>query len=105
MEKWMLRFGLVIAISFSLPAFSTPQIQTGTYDVIVIGAGGGGLSAAAALSWAGKKVLVIERHSKVGGYMTNFQRGPYSFEVSLHALDGLDPEGKWARPGPWSISP
>ena len=62
------------------------------YEVIVIGAGGGGLAAATRLSLAGKKVLLIEQHSKVGGYMSSFERGDYTFEVSLHAINGLDPE-------------
>ena len=62
------------------------------YDVVVIGAGGGGLAAAARLALAGKKVLVLEQHYKVGGYMSNFQRGDYTFEVSLHTIDRLDPE-------------
>src|SRR6056297_562460 len=64
-----------------------------SYDVIVVGAGGGGLAAAARLSEAGKSVLVIEQHDKPGGYMTSFRRGDYRFEVSLHAIDGLDPGG------------
>ncbi len=67
--------------------------QGKVYDVIVVGAGGGGLGAAATLTRAGKSVLVIEQHDRVGGYMTNFDRGDYRFEVSLHALDGLDPSG------------
>src|SRR5918993_1115140 len=34
------------------------------YDVVVIGSGMGGLSAAALLAKAGKKVLVVERHDR-----------------------------------------
>ncbi len=62
----------------------------GTYDVIVIGAGGGGLSAASQLARAGKKVLIIEQHYRVGGYMTNFSRGDFRFEISLHAMENLN---------------
>ncbi len=61
------------------------------YDVIVIGAGGGGLAAAAKLAMEKKRVLIIEQHSKVGGYMGSFKRGDYTFEISLHSMDGLEP--------------
>ncbi len=37
------------------------------YDVIVIGAGNGGLTAAASLVNKGKKVLLLERHNIPGG--------------------------------------
>lgn len=62
------------------------------FDVVVIGAGGGGLSAAAYLAKNGMRVAVVEKHYKVGGYMVNFTRGDYRFEASLHAFDGLDPQ-------------
>ena len=38
-----------------------------TYDVIVIGAGHNGLTAAALLAKQGRKVLVLERRSRIGG--------------------------------------
>ena len=66
--------------------------EAGTYDAVIIGSGGGGLAAAARLARAGKKVILLEQHYHVGGYMSSFKRGPYTFEVSLHGFDGLDPD-------------
>lgn len=59
------------------------------YDTIIIGAGLGGLTAGAVLSSKKKKVLVIEQHSKVGGFATNFKRKDYIFDVSLHNFGTL----------------
>jgi all-trans-retinol 13,14-reductase len=58
----------------------------GAYDVIVIGAGLGGLSAAAAFARQGFKTLVLEQHSVPGGYASAFKRpGGFTFDVSLHS--------------------
>ena len=59
------------------------------YDVVVIGSGLGGLSAATFLSREGKKVLLLERHNVPGGYASSFVRGRFEFEISLHELSGL----------------
>lgn len=56
------------------------------WDVIVIGAGNGGLSAAVTFAKAGKKVLILEKHNVPGGYATSFKRGRFEFEASLHEL-------------------
>ena len=64
------------------------------YDVIVVGAGMGGMTAAAKLAKEGKKVLLLEQHNLTGGFATSFVRGDYEFEVSLHEAcefgDGKD---------------
>ncbi|MBT4969453.1 MAG: NAD(P)/FAD-dependent oxidoreductase [Bacteroidetes bacterium] len=60
-----------------------------TYDVIIIGAGLGGLTAGAKLSKEGKKVLLVEQHTLPGGCATTFKRKDYLFEVGLHEMDGL----------------
>ena len=71
-----------------VPSASCPAVEE--TDVVVIGAGGGGLAAAAALAKAGHEVVLLEKHHQVGGYMSRFQRGDYRFEVSLHAMDGMN---------------
>ena len=62
------------------------QAPPGTYDAVVIGAGLGGLSAAAAFARQGFKVVVLEQHSVPGGYASSFKRpGGFTFDVSLHS--------------------
>jgi all-trans-retinol 13,14-reductase len=58
------------------------------YDIIIIGAGLGGLTAGAKLAKEGKKVLLIEQHNKPGGCATTFKRGDFTLEVGLHEMDG-----------------
>ena len=48
------------------------------YDVVVIGAGNGGLAAAVKVLSAGKTCLVCEKHNIPGGFATRFVRGRFS---------------------------
>jgi phytoene dehydrogenase-like protein/ferredoxin-NADP reductase len=59
------------------------------FDVIVVGAGLGGLSAATFLSQAGRQVLLLEKHNVPGGYASSFLRGRFEFDVALHELSGV----------------
>ena len=56
----------------------------GTYDVIVIGSGLGGVATAAFLAKEGKKVLVLERHYTPGGFTHVFTRNDYEWDVGVH---------------------
>ena len=56
------------------------------YDLIVIGAGNGGLMTACRSARMGLKVLVLERHNLPGGAATSFVRGRFEFEAALHEL-------------------
>ena len=56
------------------------------FDVIVVGAGNGGLTAAANTAKAGLKTLLLEKHNIPGGCATSFRRGRFEFEPSLHEL-------------------
>ena len=48
-------------------------------EVIVIGSGIGGLCCGGLLAKAGKKVLIIEAHSKPGGAAHGFEKNGYKF--------------------------
>ncbi len=57
------------------------------YDVVVIGSGLGGLTAANILAREGLSVLLCEQHYKLGGLATWFKRpGGHIFDISLHGF-------------------
>src|SRR5690348_12775488 len=66
------------------------------YDVIVIGSGMGGLSCAAALTRAGRRVLVLEQHLAPGGLTQTFTRERFHWDVGVHYL-GMMGENAQAR--------
>lgn len=72
----------------------TANIES-AYDVIVIGAGLGGLAAAALLAKAGKKVLVVEKEARVGGYFGPVVHGDYYFNNGPRLLMGCNADGPY----------
>ena len=89
------------------------------YDVVIVGAGHNGMSAAGYLSRAGKRVVVVERSAKVGGMASSgylipeapqhlvtpcavellFVRGTgliEDLELRQHGLTTIDPDPSYA---------
>ncbi|WP_127715912.1 NAD(P)/FAD-dependent oxidoreductase [Halobacteriovorax sp. HLS] len=64
------------------------DIITKDYDVVVIGSGLAGMTAANKLARNGRSVLLLESHNKLGGFATWFkrQKGDHIFDVSLHGF-------------------
>jgi phytoene dehydrogenase-like protein len=67
------------------------------YDVIIIGAGVGGLTAAALLSKAGFSVCVLEKEPHVGGYLAGFRRRDFRFDTAIHWLNQCNADGLVGR--------
>ena len=57
-----------------------------SYDAIIIGSGIGGLCSAALLGLKDKRVLVLEKHFKIGGWTHTFKRGKYEWDVGIHYI-------------------
>ena len=63
----------------------------GEYDAVIVGAGNGGLTAAATLAGKGMKTILFEQHNLPGGFATSFVRGRFEFEPSLHEISDFGP--------------
>lgn len=68
-----------------------------SYDVVIIGAGISGLTAAALLSKAGLSVVVLERHYLIGGYLQGFERNDFIFDTAIHWLNQCGENGTVTR--------
>lgn len=63
------------------------------YDVIVVGAGLGGLTAASLLANRGLSVLMVEQQNKPGGACSSFKREDHVFDVGAAMLYGFGEKG------------
>jgi phytoene dehydrogenase-like protein len=78
----------------SVEAVRAPHVhRAGKYDVVVIGAGHNGLTTAAYLARAGRKVLVLERRRVLGGAAVTEEVFPgFRFSVCSYVVSLLRPE-------------
>ena len=63
------------------------------YDVIVVGAGLGGMTAASLLAHRGLAVLMIDQQGKPGGSCTSFRRDGVTYDVGTAMLYGFGETG------------
>ena len=56
------------------------------YDVIIIGSGISGLTSGILLAKEGRKVLILEKHFKAGGWTHTFKRDNYEWDVGIHYI-------------------
>ncbi len=62
------------------------------YDAIVIGSGMGGMTTASLLAqMGGKRVLILERHFKLGGFTHAFRRKRFEWDVGVHYVGQMQP--------------
>lgn len=68
------------------------SVENNNFDVIVIGSGMGGLTTASILAQLGKKrVLMLERHFKLGGFTHSFRRKDFEWDVGVHYVGQMQP--------------
>ena len=63
------------------------------YDVVIVGAGIGGLVCGCYLAKSGLKVLIAEQHSSPGGCCASFNRDGYQFDIGVHYVGSFREEG------------
>ena len=71
--------------------------EASNIDHIVIGSGMGGLTCAASLAKAGKKVLVLEQHYTAGGFTHCYERNGYEWDVGVHYIGQMG--SRYTGPG------
>src|ERR1041384_3906997 len=68
------------------------------YDAVIIGAGMSGLAAGIRLAHYDQRVVILERHTTIGGLNSFYRLDGRNYDVGLHAVTNFSPKG--AKRGP-----
>jgi monoamine oxidase len=79
----------------SLPESASNSVMNEVHEVVVVGAGMAGLTAARVLAEAGLKVLVLEAQERIGGRILTQHVGDEAIELGAEFIHGRPPE-LWA---------
>ena len=66
------------------------------YDAVIVGGGIAGLTAAAFLSRAGKRILLLEKEPHCGGLVNSFVRDGFTYDGGIRAFGGSIPNAQTA---------
>ncbi|MDD3717583.1 MAG: NAD(P)/FAD-dependent oxidoreductase [Actinomycetota bacterium] len=61
------------------------------YDVIIIGAGLGGLTSGSILSRQGRRVLVLEQSDRIGGACASYEKDGFTFDIGACIVEVMEP--------------
>ena len=86
------------ACAWPMPSFEARSSEADRHQVIIVGAGIGGLTAGALLAKRGVKVLLVESHNRPGGYCSCWTRtsargGSFRFDAGVQDFSGLGERG------------
>ncbi len=68
------------------------------YDAVIVGCGLSGLGAGIRLAHFDKKVLIVEKHTVIGGLNSFYSRKGRVIDVGLHAMTNYSPKGVRSSP-------
>jgi phytoene desaturase len=77
----------LLVIPVASPSNLSKEKNMSDYNVIVIGAGCGGLSAASQLAKNGRKVLVLEQAERVGGCCSTYEQNGFKFDIGASIVE------------------
>ncbi|MHA1484192.1 MAG: phytoene desaturase family protein, partial [Candidatus Thorarchaeota archaeon] len=89
-------FDLYHDLNSAMREISISKVEPSDYDVVIAGAGAGGLLTALALTAEGRKSLILEKSNRIGGVWHGYDVDGYRIDNGLHVITRVH-HGAFAR--------